>query len=67
MDVIKWGKTRQIKFTVDGVTEAATETDGNDYVYDGYIYDDIVHAPVPSEYASEVNKEINDYDIVVYV
>jgi chitin synthase len=46
MDVIKWGKTRQIRVAVEGVTEAETETD---YTYDDYIYDEIVHAPVEQE------------------
>jgi len=71
MDVIKWGKTRQIKMTVNDVTEADTETDG--YVYDDYIYDDIVHAPVPVQEPVQIKKEdikhydVSDYDIVVYV
>ena len=53
MDVIKWGKTRQIKATVDGVTECETNTDEN-YDYDDYIYDDAIHAPMPIQ-------DINNY------
>jgi len=64
MDVIKWGKTRQIKMTVEGVTETETKTEEAEYIYDDCIYIDTKHPPKDMDITKY---DVSDYDIVIYV